>query len=179
VDSLAIEASILGAQGFGPLIRPGLGASQLNRIAARLAGTKRVPEPAEPLPLLGIGPDHQMLPTPDASNRDIAPPDPFLESVVAHAEFLCQVANPLLDDIDLARQPEHEPVVGVGRVVDAVLVEQSAEGVEEDLSLIRGERRQDRGAGAWAGCSHAARGGTDSSRQSQMAGLLGVIAFDV
>jgi len=37
VDSLGIESSIQGAQGFGPLIRPGLGASQLNGIAARLA----------------------------------------------------------------------------------------------------------------------------------------------
>ena len=35
-------------------------------IGARLAGTESVPEPAKPLPLLGIGPDHQMLPAPDA-----------------------------------------------------------------------------------------------------------------
>ena len=96
-----IESRIPGTKGSGALIRPRLGASQLSGIGARLAGTESVPEPAEPLPLLGIGPDHQMLPTADASSMDIAPLDPFLESVVSHAEFVRQVANPPFVD----RQP--------------------------------------------------------------------------
>src|SRR5262249_13935696 len=76
------------------LLRPYLGVSQLNGIAARPARAESVPEPAESLPLLRIGPDHQMSSAARSSRMDIALLGPFLESTVAHAQFVRQVANP-------------------------------------------------------------------------------------
>jgi hypothetical protein len=66
------ESHLPGARGSGALIRPSLGAGQLNRIGALLAGTEGVREPAAPLKRLGIGPGRQMLPAPDAAGLDIA-----------------------------------------------------------------------------------------------------------
>jgi hypothetical protein len=60
------ESRLPGARGSGALIRPSPGVGPLNRIGARQAGTEGVPEPAESLPLLGIGPDPHSLPTPNA-----------------------------------------------------------------------------------------------------------------
>jgi hypothetical protein len=59
-------------------LRAILGASSLGGIAARPAGTKSVPEPAESVSLLRIGPDHQMPPAADSSSLDIALLGPFL-----------------------------------------------------------------------------------------------------
>jgi hypothetical protein len=88
-----IESHHSGAKVSGALIRPRLGASQLSGIGARLAGTEVVPEPAEPFPLIGIGPDHRIFPARDASGVDVALPDPFLESAVCHAELVRQAES--------------------------------------------------------------------------------------
>jgi hypothetical protein len=56
--------------------------------------------------------------------------------------------------------------------------EQSAEGVEEDLPLICGERSPDRVARMRAGVRHPARGGTAPSWLRCMACLRCVISFD-
>jgi hypothetical protein len=77
-------------------IRACLRARQLDRVVVRPAGAKVIPEPAEPLPLLRVGPDHQMIPTADSSGIDIATPDLFLESAVSHAELDRQVAELLI-----------------------------------------------------------------------------------
>ena len=69
-----------GARAPGAQIRPSLGVGQLNRIGARPDGTEGVPEPAEPRPLLGTGPDPHLLPTPGAPGEGSSSEPPHARS---------------------------------------------------------------------------------------------------
>jgi hypothetical protein len=44
-----------------------------------------IPEPAEPNPLFGIGPDHEVPSIVDPSDMNVAPRHPIRESVVAQS----------------------------------------------------------------------------------------------
>jgi len=94
----AIVIPIMGRLGLPATLRSRaiLGAGQLIRVAVRPARARIIPEPTETLSLLRVGPDHQIPPTSDLPERNVALLDPILEPVVAHAQLVRQVADPPL-----------------------------------------------------------------------------------
>jgi hypothetical protein len=60
----------------------------------RPARARIIPDPTEALSLLRVGPDHQIPPTSDLPERNVALLHPILEPVVAHAQLVRQVADP-------------------------------------------------------------------------------------
>src|SRR5438105_8865190 len=70
------------------LIRASLGAGQLDRVVVQPARPMIIPEPAEPLSLLRIGPDHQGPLAADSPDGDGSFLHPVLEPEVAHAEVV-------------------------------------------------------------------------------------------
>jgi len=81
---------ILITRRLGPaatlLNRASLGAGQLNRVMVQPARAKIIPEPAETLSLLRVGPDHQVPLAADSPDVNVSFLHPVLESEVAHAE---------------------------------------------------------------------------------------------
>jgi hypothetical protein len=87
------------------LIRASLGAGQLDRVAVQPARPMIIPEPAEPLSLLRISPDHQVPLAADSRDVNVSFLHPVLKPEVAHAELVRQVADPPLVGRQRLRRP--------------------------------------------------------------------------
>ena len=82
-----------------------LGAGQLIRVAVRPARARIIPEPTEALPLLRVGPDHQIPPTSDPPEMDVALLHSIVELVVHHVQLVRPVADPPLVRPERLRRP--------------------------------------------------------------------------
>jgi hypothetical protein len=113
-------------------------AGQLDRVADRPVRAKIITEPAQPLSLLGVGPDDRIPPTPELPDMHVSLLRPAIEVAIAHAAFISRVADPPLVGRESLRRPapRTERLPGKTPRIDAT---KSQSGVFVAVVMSRGD----------------------------------------